>query len=177
MFGLKKGPTRPFSHADNCKILKADPGVEIKWSEVETGHWRAVCQCGSDDVYEEANRRVRLDPLDPKTSHHAPECEYAASDAAVLKIVLKIKEGAGGTYWWVACGVRYRLAGSALRRERRVTTKPLSCAALSGLVAASLRARRNSAFQLDLLATLVLPTALVRSPHLTRHGGSEELGV
>ena len=31
--------------------------------------------------------------------------------------------------------------------------------------------------QLDLLATLVLPTALVRSPHLTRHGGSEELGV
>jgi hypothetical protein len=27
MFGLrKKGPTRPFSHADNCKIVKADPG-------------------------------------------------------------------------------------------------------------------------------------------------------
>ena len=38
-------------------------------------------------------------------------------------------------------------------------------------------ARRNSAFQLDLLATLDLPTALVRSPHLTRHGCSEELGV
>jgi hypothetical protein len=37
--GLKKrGPTRPFTHADNCKILKADPGVHIQWSEVETAH-------------------------------------------------------------------------------------------------------------------------------------------
>ena len=41
-----------------------------------------------------------------------------------------------------------------------------------------LRTGRSSAFgRLDLLATLVLPTALVRSPHLTRYGGSEELGV
>jgi hypothetical protein len=40
MFGRrKKGPTQPFAHADDCKILKADPGVEIPWSEVESGHW------------------------------------------------------------------------------------------------------------------------------------------
>ena len=74
MFGLKKrGPTRPFTHADSCKILEADPTVQIQRSEVETGHWRAVCQCGSEDVYEEsAHRRVRLDdPYDPTTFRHA----------------------------------------------------------------------------------------------------------
>jgi hypothetical protein len=46
MFGLKKkSPTLPFTHADNCKILRADPTVQIPWSDVETGHWRTVCQC------------------------------------------------------------------------------------------------------------------------------------
>jgi hypothetical protein len=45
------------------------------------------------------------DPLDSKTSRHAGECEFAsATDAAVLKIVLKVKDGAGGGYWWVECG-------------------------------------------------------------------------
>ncbi len=37
-FKTKRGPTRPFTHASDCKILKADPGVEIPWQEVETGH-------------------------------------------------------------------------------------------------------------------------------------------
>jgi hypothetical protein len=36
MFGLRKtGPTRPFVHAYDWKIVMADPGVEIQWSEVE----------------------------------------------------------------------------------------------------------------------------------------------
>jgi len=107
MFGLrKKGPIRPFTHADNCKILKAESHRQIKWSEVETGHWRAVCQCGSEDVHEEpADRRVQLDPLDAKTSRDAGECEFASdTDAAALKIVLKVKDGAGGSYHWVECG-------------------------------------------------------------------------
>jgi len=78
MFGLKKkGPTQPFTHADNCKILKADPGVEIKWSEVSAGHWEAVCACG----YEYFNApltddRDRLDPRDPAHFRHAPQCEH-----------------------------------------------------------------------------------------------------
>ena len=66
MFGLKKkrGPMQPFTHADDCKILEADPDVQIEWSEIETGHWGAVCQCGSEDVYEEpTDRRVRARPL------------------------------------------------------------------------------------------------------------------
>jgi hypothetical protein len=88
------------------RSLEAVGTVQIQWSEVVTGHWRAVCQCGSEDVYEKpADRRVRLDPLDPKTSRHAGQCEFASeTDAAVLKIVLKVKDGAGGNYHWVECG-------------------------------------------------------------------------
>jgi hypothetical protein len=129
MFGLKKkGPTRPFTHADNCKIMKADPTVQIQWSEVETGHWRAVCQCGSEDVRgEPADRGVRLDPSDPSTFRHAGQCEHRdTSDPALVRVILKVRDGAGGGYWWVECGTcEYGLAGSALRRERRVTPNPL----------------------------------------------------
>ncbi len=106
MFGLKKrGPTRPFTHADNCRILKADPTIQIQWSEVETWHWRAVCQCGSEDVYEEpTDRGVRLDPYDPSTFRHAGQCEHRyTSDPALLRIILKVRDGAGGDYHWVTC--------------------------------------------------------------------------
>jgi hypothetical protein len=107
MFGFrKKGPTRPFAHADNCKLVQADPGVEIPGSEIESGHWRAVCQCGAEDHYEEpADRRARLDPLDPSTFRHAGQCEHLdTSDPALLRVILKVRDGAGGDYWWVECG-------------------------------------------------------------------------
>ena len=83
MFDLrKKGPSRPFVHADDCKILKADPGVEISWSEIESGHWQAVCGCGSQDVYEEpADRRARLDPLD-----HPPSATRASASTGTRPI-------------------------------------------------------------------------------------------
>jgi hypothetical protein len=43
--------------------------------------------------------------LDPKTSRHAGECEFVSeTDTAVLKFLLKVKDGAGGSYWWVECG-------------------------------------------------------------------------
>ena len=66
----------------------------------------AVCQCGSEDVHEEpADRRVRLDPLDPKTSRHAGECEFASeTDPSVLRVLLKVKPGLGEGYHWVECG-------------------------------------------------------------------------
>jgi hypothetical protein len=52
-----------------------------------------------------ADRRVRLDPLDPKTSRHLPQCEYVSeTDPVVLKVLLKVKPGAGGGYDWVECG-------------------------------------------------------------------------
>jgi hypothetical protein len=81
MFGLRKrGPTRPFAHADDCKIVKADPSVVIPWSEVESGHWQAECRCGKEHFHEApADRRTRLDPLDPSTFRHAPQCEHRCS--------------------------------------------------------------------------------------------------
>ena len=106
MFGRrKKGPTRPFVHTYDCKIVKADPGVEILWSEVESGHWQAVCECGSEDIYEEpADRRARLDPLHPSTFHHAGGCEHRdTTDPTLLAAILKVRDGAGGDYWWVEC--------------------------------------------------------------------------
>ena len=106
MFDLrKKGPTRPFTHAPDCPILRADPSVEIPWSEVESGHWRAARVCGSQDVYEEpADRRAPLDRLDPSTFRHAPQCEHrGTTDPALLRAILKVRDGAGGDYWWVEC--------------------------------------------------------------------------
>lgn len=60
----------------------------------------------SEDVHEEpADRRVRLDPLDAKTAGHVGECEFRfETEPSVLKLVLKVKDGAGGNYWWVECG-------------------------------------------------------------------------
>jgi hypothetical protein len=47
----------------------------------------------------------RRDPFDGKTSRHARQCEFVGvSDPAVLRVLLKVKDGAGGDYWWVECG-------------------------------------------------------------------------
>jgi hypothetical protein len=107
MFGLKrKGPSKAFEHTDDYKILKADPDTQIPWNEVETGYWVAPCVCGKEYHRDPiADRRVRLDPLDPKTSRHAGECEFASeTDPSVLRVLLKVKPGMGGNYSWVECG-------------------------------------------------------------------------
>jgi hypothetical protein len=110
MFGVRerKGPSRAFTHTPECKIVKADPGVEIPWQEVERGHWQAICQCGAEHVRERpAERRSRLDPLDPSTSRHAPQCEHRdTTDPAVIRAILKVRDGTGSDdYWWVECHV------------------------------------------------------------------------
>jgi hypothetical protein len=109
MFGLKKkGPSQPFTHADNCRIVRADPTTEIEWSETSPGHWEAVCVCGHE--YFNApltDDRDRLDPYDPSTFRHAGSCEHRdTTDPDLLRLVLKVKDGAGGAggYWWVECG-------------------------------------------------------------------------
>ena len=80
--------------------------MEIQWSEIETGFWVAECVCGREYHRDPvADRRVRLDPLDPKTSRHAGECEFASeTDPSVLRVLLKVKPGMGGNYSWVECG-------------------------------------------------------------------------
>jgi hypothetical protein len=47
---------------------------------------------------------VRSDPLYPKTSRHAGECEFASADRSVLRVLLKVKPGMGEGYDWVECG-------------------------------------------------------------------------
>jgi hypothetical protein len=120
-------PGRPFSHADDCKILAADPGVQIAWSEIERSHWVATCVCGEEDYRAPASPRVRLDPYDPATSRHLPQCEFAAtSDPAILRALLRVRPGLDPGYQWVECGAcsaGWQCAG--LRRgERRVRTSP-----------------------------------------------------
>jgi hypothetical protein len=102
----KKGPSNPFVHQEGCKILKADPNASIEWQEVERGFWEARCVCGVETYREPiTDDRVRLDPLDSRTSRHAPECEFASeTDPAVLKVLLKVKPGQGEGYDWVECG-------------------------------------------------------------------------
>jgi hypothetical protein len=113
-------PSKPFSHADNCKILLADPGVQIEWGEIERGHWVATCVCGEEHYRGPDSPRVRNDPYDPATSRHLPQCEFAAAtDPAILRALLKIRPGLDPGYQWVECGVlRGWVAGAGLRRRR-----------------------------------------------------------
>jgi hypothetical protein len=101
----EEGPYQEFVHSEGCRILAADPHVEIPWNEVEAGHWRAEWVCTIEYCNEPfADDRVRLDPLDPKTSRHAGECEYRdTTDPAVIKLILNIKPGMSEGYEWVTC--------------------------------------------------------------------------
>jgi hypothetical protein len=101
----KKGPDKAFSHAEGCRIGQADAGVSIPWSYLGDGLWKAECACGAETYREPlVDDRVRLDPLDPKTSRNLPQCEFAATEPGVLKILLKVKPGLGDGYDWVECG-------------------------------------------------------------------------
>jgi hypothetical protein len=79
MFGLrKKGPDEPFGHADDCKIVHADPDVQIPWSEIRRGVWEARCVCGVQYHHDPiTDDPVRNDPL--KIGHRgAPRASSAA---------------------------------------------------------------------------------------------------
>ena len=107
--GKKKGlsrPTEAFVHAEGCKVVVADPGFKPEWQEIEEGHWRRICQCYSEDIYEpRTDTRTRLDPMDPATFGHCGGCDQRdTTDPVVLRAILKVQEGAGGGYWWVQCG-------------------------------------------------------------------------
>ena len=47
MFHKKKGPDEPFARSDDCKILAADPDVQIAWSEIGVESGRHAVSAGS----------------------------------------------------------------------------------------------------------------------------------
>jgi hypothetical protein len=58
--------------------------------------------CGFEDYYEPVPGRVRLDPLDPKTSRHAAQCQFRSeTDPVLIKAILKVTEK--DRYAWVEC--------------------------------------------------------------------------
>jgi len=94
MFHKKKGPDEPFAHADDCKIVHADPDVQIPWSEIRRGVWEARCVCGVQYHHDPiTDDRVRNDPL--KIGHRgAPQCElHGETDPGVLRLALKAVKG------------------------------------------------------------------------------------
>ena len=106
MFGKEKirPPDTEFIHGHDCKILRADPSTSIPWSEIERGLWERRCVCGSEYWREPLPEYRRQDPYDPRTFRHAGECEQRdTTDPALIKLILDVKPGTGGPYWWVTC--------------------------------------------------------------------------
>jgi hypothetical protein len=94
---------RAVVHAGQDLHPVADPDVSIPWSRLEYGHWRRECVCSAEGWDEPAPKRVRLDPYDPATSRHLPQCEFASTtDPAILRALLKLTPKDG--YTWVECG-------------------------------------------------------------------------
>ena len=98
MFGKKNRDwlhAGPFSHADGCRVLRADPTIVIEWQRIEGRRWQRICECGTETVYEPVPSRVQPDPYDPVTSRHLPQCEFKdASDPAIVRAALRVKPGA-----------------------------------------------------------------------------------
>jgi len=82
------------------KLLEA---TKIPWSEIRRGVWEARFVCGVQYHHDPVtDDRVRLNPLDPKTSRHAGQCEFnGVTDPAMLRAVLRVTRKDG--YDWVEC--------------------------------------------------------------------------
>ncbi len=93
----RKPPPSRSSIREGCRIVEADPNVEIPWTDLGEGLWKTECACGFETYTGPlVDDRVRLDPLDPKTSRHMGECEFASeTDPSVLKVLLKVRAGLG----------------------------------------------------------------------------------
>jgi hypothetical protein len=115
-------PQKAFVHRDDCKLLRADPGIEIPWNEVRAGYWEARGVCGVEGWHAPNAGRVRRnDPYDPATARHLGQCAFIGlTDEAISAPAQGHRQGR------LRLGpmrlLRRRLAGCALRRgECRVT--------------------------------------------------------
>jgi hypothetical protein len=133
MFNKKKQggpPDRPFEHADDCKILAAEPGVEIplvggrQWALADSlrVRIRRMSTKGRPTVELGSTRSTRLPSATRRM--RAPGHERSGSPSSDLEGQRRRGRGllVGGVL-----RLRLRLAGSAIRRrgERRVTTNLL----------------------------------------------------
>jgi hypothetical protein len=118
MFTRKKirPPDTEFVHGPDCKIVVADPGVEIPWSKIERGLWERRCTCSFEYWREPVPEERRADPYDPRTFRHAGECEHRdETDPALLKLILDVKPARAG----LTGGSRASPATSPGRRRTR----------------------------------------------------------
>jgi hypothetical protein len=107
MFRNKKKirpPDSEFVHADDCRILRADASVRPVWNQIERGLWKRECVCSFEYWHEPVPEDRRQDPYDPRTFRHAGQSEHRdTTDPALVKLILNVKPGTGGAYWWVTC--------------------------------------------------------------------------
>jgi hypothetical protein len=97
-------PGTEFLHAGDCRILKADADVKPPWNEIERGLWKRECVCSFEYWREPVPQDRRQDPYDPRTFRHAGQCEHRdTTDPGLVKLILDVKPGTGGAYWWVTC--------------------------------------------------------------------------
>jgi hypothetical protein len=94
-------PTRTISRRALKRLHGCLGGSEPKPKLFRMLGWRVLelsaPECAGRALREGARRPRSADPLDPKPSRHSPQCEFASeTDAAVLGILLKVADGAGG---------------------------------------------------------------------------------
>ena len=98
----EEGPDQPFSHAPDCKIVHADPSVQVPWSEIRVEFGRhAVCAASnttmspSPTTVSGSTRSTRR-PLATRGS-----ASSTVTDPAMLRAVLRVTRKDG--YDWVEC--------------------------------------------------------------------------
>ena len=78
--------------------------MQTEWSDLGSGSWRRECVCSFEVWSAPFVDDARLDPYDPATAKHLPQCEYIdEASPTVLKILLTVKPGLGPGYDWVTC--------------------------------------------------------------------------
>jgi hypothetical protein len=100
-----KPPTkRPFAHEEGCPIALRDPDFVPEWQLIDEGKWQRSCQCTTETAYERPGV-PKIDPYDPATFRHAPQCDYRGeTNPSLVRTILSVRPGLEGGYWWVTCG-------------------------------------------------------------------------
>lgn len=78
----------------------ADPGFQPEWQEIEEGHWRRICQCWSEDIYEpRVDRELGSTRWIRPPSATGPSCERRdVADPAIVRAILRVHDREG--FWW-----------------------------------------------------------------------------